>query len=297
MAFIGLTAKRGLDAADVFQVQALADAVRHTDGVELKLNLPRQVRCEQRASTASEPFSELCYYDAGQLVGYAPLDGDDDELEITAAVMPSHRKQGIFQMLLETARREALRRGVSRLLLVSYPASRSGTAAIHALGVPYILSEYRLEVKATDLPPLDSQQIHLVPVNETNVTELAQLTARSFGSPAMSLAALKAEIAVPRKQYFLAEREGEYIGQIGVVNAGQSLYIRGVGIVPEQRRCGYGRQLLAATLQAMLAKNYEHFALDVAVNNKHALRLYEACGFRETEAYDYYQVAFTGSEI
>lgn len=74
---------------------------------------------------------------------------------------------------------------------------------------------------------------------------------------------------------------------------GDSLYIRGFGIVPERRRRGYGRHLLAATLQLMLSEGHRRFALDVATDNPQALSLYVACGFREKEAYAYHDVPLT----
>ena len=75
-----------------------------------------------------------------------------------------------------------------------------------------------------------------------------------------------------------------------MVDIGDGIYIRGFGIVPERRQRGYGRQLLAATMQLMLAEGQKHFALDVATDNMRALTLYASCGFRETEAYDYHDV-------
>lgn len=237
--------------------------------------------------------SDFCYYDGGRLVGYAPLDGDRDELEVTAAVLPPHQRQGIFRLLLGAARREAQRRGATRLLLVNYPASQSGTAAVQALGLRYVFSEYRMEAEATALPPLDAGKVRLIQANEANVTELARLRALRFGDESRSSASLLGEMNAPGSRYFLAERDGERIGQIGVVDVGDSIYIRGFGIVPERRRRGYGRHLLAATLQLMLSEGHRRFALDVATDNPQALSLYAACGFREKEAYAYHDVPLT----
>jgi GNAT superfamily N-acetyltransferase len=128
----GLLAKEGLDADGVTQVRALADEVRRTDGVGLKLNW------ETRDSRIPNQVSDFCYYVGGHLVGYAPLDGDGDELEVTAVVLPSHRRQGVFRLLLDSARREVQRREARRLLLVGYPTSQAGTVAVQALGLRYV---------------------------------------------------------------------------------------------------------------------------------------------------------------
>ena len=283
----GLLAKEGLDAEDMTQVRALADEVRRADSVGLKLNW------ETRNPHVPHQVSDFCYYDGGRLVGYAPMDGDGDELEVTAAVLPSERRRGLFRLLLDAARREAQRREARRLLLVNYRASVSGTVAVQALGLRYVFSEYRMEADADGLPPLDPGQVRLVQVDQSGVTELAHLRALSFGDDARSPEALLVELDAPGARYFLAELDGERIGQIGVVDVGDGIYVRALGIVPEHRQRGYGRQLLAATMQLMLTEGHRHFALDVATDNARALTLYETCGFCETEAYDYYDVALT----
>jgi ribosomal protein S18 acetylase RimI-like enzyme len=286
----GLVAKEGLDAEDVVQVQALADEVRRADSVGLKLNW------ETRNPHIPHQVSDFCYYNGGCLVGYAPLDGDGDELEVTAAVLPSHRQRGVFRLLLDAARQEAQRRVARRLLLVSYPASQSAAAAVRALSLRYVFSEYRMEAEAASLPLLDAGKVKLVQADASNVTVLARLRALSFGDDTRSPEALLAELDTPVARYFLAECGGEYVGQIGVVDVGDGVYIRGFGIVPERRQRGYGRQLLAATVQTMLAEGHRRFSLDVATDNPQALSLYTSCGFRQTEAYDYHDVPLAEPE-
>lgn len=285
----GLVAKRGLAAGDVTQVQALADAVLRADGVGLKLNLPRQAQSDPKAEPVPDEASDFCYYEDGRLVGYAPLDGDGDEPEVTAAVLPSHRRRGVFRLLLDAAQKEAQRRGATRLLLVGYRDSPSGTAAVEALGLRYVSSEYRMEAEAAGLPPLDPRRVRLVQVDETNLPDLARLMEITFGA-SWSADALTERLRATGARYFIAETDAERIGQIGVVDADGSLYVRGVGILPERRRRGYGRQLLAATLRTMVSEGHGRFALDVATDNPRALSLYEACGFHAMEVYDYYEL-------
>jgi ribosomal protein S18 acetylase RimI-like enzyme len=274
--------RHGLSASDKAQVRALAEAVRCTDGVDLKLDWDLM-------GDAGSSGDFYCF--AGdQLVGYAQIDGNSREQEVTAATFPDFRRQGIFHALLTAVRAEVLARGAESLLLVSYRASLSGTAAAQALGLPYVSSEYRMEADASTLPPLPVRRIQLVPVGHTNLAALATLTAQSFGGGGTSSEALAQRLEQEGVRYFLAELDGQEIGQIGVVHTDDSIYIRGVGILPEYRRRGYGRQLLAATVKMMLAEGQTHFLLDVATDNPQALSLYQSCGFRETTVYDYYDV-------
>lgn len=282
-----VVAECGLSAHDLAQVRALAHVVRRVDGVNLKLNWDLMAR------HVPNQASDFCCYENGQLVGYAPLDGEGRELEVTAAVVPSFRRRGIFRLLLGAAKQEAQRRGAERLLLVNYRASQSGRAAALALNLPYVFSEYHMEAEAASLPPLQSGQVQLVKVGEANLAALAQMMALNFSGERHSPQVLAEELQEADTRYFLAELDGVQIGQIGVVDEQDSIYVRAVGVIPKYRRRGYGRQLVAAILQAMLLEGHTRFALDVATDNVQALSLYKACGFREADVYDYYDVPLT----
>jgi len=102
--------------------------------------------------------------------------------------------------------------------------------------------------------------------------------------------ALLRELENPAKRYFIARLDGEAIGQIGIITTAERVYIRAVGIAPQWRHRGFGRQLLAATLRTQRNEGRQTFELDVATDNRRALSLYTSCGFRETNIYDYYAV-------
>ena len=276
------TIRHGASASEKAQVQALAEAVRRADGVDLKMDW--DIIGDAGLS------GDFCCYIEDCLAGYAQLDGNSQEMEVTAATFPLFRRQGVFRALLGAVREEAQARGAKSLLLVSYQASQSGAAAVQALGLPYVSSEYRMEAEAADLPPLPTGPIQLVNVDHSNLAALAYLTAQSFSGGGTAFEALAQRLQQEGVRYFLAELDGKQIGQIGVVDIGGSIYIRGVGILPEHRRRGYGRQLLARTVKMMLTEGQTHFTLDVATDNPQALSLYQSCGFRETIVYDYYDV-------
>jgi ribosomal protein S18 acetylase RimI-like enzyme len=210
---------------------------------------------------------------------------------VTAAVLPEYRKRGIFQALFTAARQEARNWDASELLLVSYPGSADGTAVVRHLGFPYKSSEYRMEATVDTIPPLTESRLALEPVDATNVATLSHLLAISFGDSGWNAPkALLQELGKVDKRYYLAKWDNIVIGQIGVIAPDHNVYIQAVGIAPEWRRNGYGRRLLAATVQKMLAEGRTHFALDVATDNPQALSLYQSVGFYETTAYDYYTV-------
>ena len=287
-----MEAKSGITESDAAAIRALEALCNETDGIRVKLNW------EMMNHRDPKQASDFCCYRDGQLIGYAPLDGFGDEYEITGLVHPDCRRQGVFRTLYETAREEARRQNARQLLLVNYRASETGSSVVSALRLTYKSSEYRMEADADALPTLPPVQLHLQDVGPGEVVELSRLIGLTFGasewnSPESLLAARNRE----NSRYFLAQREGIAIGHAGVLVEGAGrVYIRAVGIAPEFRHRGYGRQLLSAVVQKMLAEGHTRFELDVATENQQALSLYQSCGFHETNVYDYYLVPLTSQE-
>jgi len=281
----GLVRKRSLEAEDTAQIKALQEACNRAENIRIKFNWSMM----RERSGAYD--SDFCWYENGELVGYAPLDGFGGPYEVTAAVLPEYRKRGIFRALFTAARQEAQKQQATELLLVKYPASPDGAAVVQHLALPYKSSEYRMEATVETIPPLPESSLVLEPVDATNVATLASLLAISFGDWGWNTpASLLQELEKPNKRYFLAKWDDMVIGQIGVIAPDHNVYIQAVGIAPEWRRRGFGRRLLAATVRKMLTEGRTHFALDVATDNRQALTLYQSCGFEEVTAYDYYTV-------
>jgi ribosomal protein S18 acetylase RimI-like enzyme len=62
-------------------------------------------------------------------------------------------------------------------------------------------------------------------------------------------------------------------------------------VLSEYRGKGYGRQILAQTIQSMRSMEPDvQIALEVAVENERALGLYKSCGFHVVTAYDYHEL-------
>lgn len=282
-----ILAKLSLGQHELAQVQALAEEVLRVDGAALKLDW------EFAQEGVPGQANSFCCRVGEQIVGYALLEGSGAELEVTAAVMPAFRRQGILMALLGAVKEEAQRRGATELLLVSYRNSVSGTAATQALGLLYTSSEYRMEADADALPVLETGRVTLETVEVADAAELAQMLTATFGREKYSVDAVAARLQETNARYFFARVKGTQIGQIGVVDTGESIYIRGVGVLSEYRHQGYGRQVLATVLQAMRDEGQTKFVLDVATENPAALSIYKACGFHETTVYDYYDVFLT----
>ncbi len=92
------------------------------------------------------------------------------------------------------------------------------------------------------------------------------------------------------RRYYVALLDGVYIGKVDVWLDEQEAFIYGFAVSPEQQHKGYGRQILARTVQANYATGQRNVALEVEVKNSGALSLYQSCGFYETSRYDYYSL-------
>ncbi len=273
-----------LSEQDLALAQSLAAEVLRVDGAALKIDW-------EFAAAGNTPLAgSFCCRAGEQIIGYALLEGSGKAFEVTAAVAPAFRRQGIFKALLRAAADEARRRGATELLGVSYRSSVSGAAAVQALRVPYVSSEYSMEADAASLPVLETGPVTLETVAVADAAALAGMLTATFGRDKYPLDALAARLEEPNVRYFFAVFEGKPIGQIGIVETEGGVYIRGVGILPEYRRRGYGRQLLGSLLLKMRAEGHTRFALDVATENPSALSIYKACGFRQTTIYDYYDL-------
>ena len=286
----GFIARCGMDEAGVREIQELALICAQADGVDIKFNYG------MIQNRKPEVLSDFCWYRQGKLIGYVPLDQFGSKGEITGAVHPEHRRQHIFSHLYAEAVAQSHRLECRDLLLVSYRGSSSGTETVKTLGVKYFESEYCMRASLAELRKVDGIEVEIREVHlhqEEEILSLSRMLSINF--PAASWGSredLIKELNDPDKRYWLAYRRGEVIGHIGISSGGdRESYIRGVGIVPEWRRQGLGRQMLGALLDLLVADGAsDMFELDVATENEGALNIYIACGFRQSNVYDYYRV-------
>jgi RimJ/RimL family protein N-acetyltransferase len=82
---------------------------------------------------------------------------------------------------------------------------------------------------------------------------------------------------------FVAEHDGNIIGWCDIVRedyeAEQHCGSLGMGIIPDWRERGIGRQLIEAALRAASAAGFSRVELTVNADNERAIRLYESVGF------------------
>jgi ribosomal protein S18 acetylase RimI-like enzyme len=235
--------------------------------------------------------SQFLAYEHGVLAGFLSLQ-DGDEIEIYLMVHPAYRRRGIGGTLLAAARDEGRARGQASMLLVCDEASRSGRAFAEAVGANYHNSEYEMELDADRVAtPPPNPRLHVGRAGSDDLATLGRLGAAAFGGSADARQQRFAgQIERPDYRFYIARLDGEPVGSLRVANEDRRVYITAFGVLPEHQGRGYGRRLLATTITSLLADNWRPIFLEVATDNRHALSLYRACGFRETRAYGYYRL-------
>ena len=91
---------------------------------------------------------------------------------------------------------------------------------------------------------------------------------------------------------YIAEVGVDIIGKVHleVSNSNDVDGIFGLGVLPDYRGKGYGREILIGAIEKLKKRNSKKIMLQVEAKNNSALNLYKSCGFVETSIMDYYQL-------
>lgn len=281
----GLVKKQGLIPTELAEIKLLADICNAHEGLDLKLNWSILEQREQ------DQTNDFLYYKDGSLVGFLPFFSfNTTEAEISGMVHPNYRRQGIYTALYREARTEAQQRGLSKILLIVEPTSPAGQAFARSLGASYDHSEYKMVLEEPRTPTRVEERLHFRVATPDDLPTLTHITALVFDLPANDVDWYTLDrLEQADHGFYVGELDGVVIGKIDVSYSVHGGHIYGFGVLPEYQGRGYGRQILACTIQEILAKGQQHITLEVSVTNKNALTLYQSCGFRETGSYDYYQ--------
>jgi ribosomal protein S18 acetylase RimI-like enzyme len=89
---------------------------------------------------------------------------------------------------------------------------------------------------------------------------------------------------------YLARVDDRIVGFLTLVTLpGEVPEIRTIGVLPEARGKGLGRQLILRALSALAKTGHDECVLTVSGQNRHALGLYRKLGFCETDHFNVYR--------
>ena len=120
-------------------------------------------------------------------------------------------------------------------------------------------------------------KFEILQVERAHLSEIAALEALSFSEP-WSENALTLFLSGDAVAFAAVEGE-RVLGYIGMLLAPDEGQILNLAVLPEARRNGIAKALVARLLEEATARELASLSLEVRVSNAPAIRLYESCGF------------------
>lgn len=123
--------------------------------------------------------------------------------------------------------------------------------------------------------------ITIAPVGGEAVALLAELHEAAFPAEPWNEAALAGLLAMPGAFALVATQDGTPAGLVLARVAADEAEIITLGVAPQARRRGIGRQLATAAAARAAERGATRLFLEVAAANAAARRLYDTLGFQE----------------
>ena len=225
------------------------------------------------------------YYQEGELLGLLTVYADDEDVEVSILVDPSHRRQGVARAMYRSFEKDMAAypiRSVTfqteRVFLDRHPDLASHWGVVEDeetetwLGrdkTPYALDS-RSDVKVLLAAP-------------AYVEEIAQLHHQAFSDSEETLDVSRRYITEALKDsdglLYILLKEAQVIGVCTVDLSGNSNYLYGLAIAEAYRGQGYGSYLAKSVVNQLIEQNDKAFQIAVEDSNIGAKRLYENIGF------------------
>lgn len=253
--------------------------------------------CQAHDQTFREPYLSnmlnfdpnmpafFLYYQEGELLGLLTVYADDEDVEVSILVDPSHRREGIARATYRSFEKELasyLIRSVTfqteRVFLDQHPDLASHWGLVE--------DEETETWLGRDKTPyaLDSRSdVKVLLADPAYVEEIAQLHHQAFSDPEETLDVSRRYITEALKDsdglLYILLKEAKVIGVCTVDLSGNSNYLYGLAIAEAYRGQGYGSYLAKSVVNQLIEQNDKAFQIAVEDSNIGAKRLYENIGF------------------
>lgn len=269
-------------------IEELQQRCEQYDGIALKLNWDS---LRQPAGVGDTDW--LVTYEDELLVGFIGLYGFGSDMEVCGMVRPGYRRRGIFTSLWNQAQPIIKRRNVSTLLLNAPAASSSGTAFLQTLSLQFHHAEYQMKWDVNHSPSFDmnsaKEEVRLRPAREDEAPILVRLDCEGFDMTTEDAAELyDSQKQEDLQENIMIEMNGQPVGKMRLWSENNESWIYGFTVDKHMRGHGIGRSALLQTIERE-HRNHNGVNLEVALDNPHALNLYESCGFVIQNKQDYYR--------
>lgn len=282
--------KNVIDRNDYEKIKNLENICREHDKTSLKLELDYKLSNSKPKEIDLVNINEFMYYNGDELIGYMGIcDFGGDEIEVNGMVHPGYRRMGVFKRLYSLVHDEWQKRKSSSMLLLSDHESTPGIEFIKSVCDGYAHSEYDMILNIDNFKKLKSERLKLRKVTADDASEIAKQNSIYFNMEFSEEENIETEGGYKNITY-MAENEGGAVGKVRIELNNRLGGIYGLGVMPEYRGLGFGREILTMAIEELLKHKAESIFLQVLTNNKNALNLYKSCGFEERYTMDYYTI-------
>ncbi len=283
--------KYNIDYSDYKDVKDLEKLCNEKDNTSLKLEMDYKLNnSENNNEKDLNTINEFMYYVNDYLIGYIGIcQFSRGVLEVNGMVHPEYRRKNIFKRLFSLVKDEFNRRESKGMLLLSDNKSHEGLCFIKSITDKYDHSEYEMHLMdERQFIPSGINIVLRTALNEDK-GEIARQNTIYFGDEFSEDSVTVPDTNNDNEFNFIAEIDNNIIGKVNLeINDGVG-YIYGLGVKPEYRRNGYGREILLLAIDKLKEKGAQKIMLQVDAKNKNALNLYKSCGFKEINTMDYYK--------
>ena len=122
--------------------------------------------------------------------------------------------------------------------------------------------------------------IRLIPMNESHVTQVAELEKCCFSAP-WSENSIASELRNPLSCWLAAEEDGRVVGYVGSQSVMGEADMMNIAVDPAFRRQGIARKLVLGLVEALSRRDVTSLTLEVRASNEPAKALYASLGFAQ----------------
>lgn len=281
-----IKAKRHLSKNTLQEVLDLEDVCIDYDNLRGSIFLDSSLNVHQGLN------SFFLLYEKEKLISiltiFAPT---KQEAEIAAYTLPNYRENGYFKLLLAKAREELKRFKVPDILFVCERSSIPGKEVMNALQAGYERTEYFMRFRKKNFSRLNKYRIILRQALPEDLEEAVAVHMQVFNDDYHeSKGLIQSRFQSDTRDQYLAILQDKVIGVVSTNYDGEDVSIFGLGIVPEYRGKGYGKELLCSVVDHLLQAGKAHITIEVNSDNTSAFMLYKKTGFYIDVAYEYYRM-------
>jgi len=259
----------------------------------MKLELDYKVKTNPSNKIRDWSINEFMYFYDNNLIGYIGICSFGElgtPLEVNGMVHPEYRQKGIFTKLFELVINEWKRRNSEDMLVLCDRKSESGKIFIDKVGGKYKHSEYEMTFNKniTISNRTSSKSVTLRKATNKDAVEISRQNRIYFGNDLVDDSNINSEkdienIIMPEEEekcgmkIYIAEIGENIIGKIHIQLISGHCGIYGLGVLPQYRRNGFGREILMTCIEKLNEENADKIILQVETKNSNALNLYKSC--------------------